>query len=74
MELAELSPGLKDLRDAIISSNLASCYLILQAVESNKDDPLIFDAFRKRWLDAYKGFYNTVSAMRVRRSSRDTGR
>lgn len=73
MELKDLSPELNELRTAIISSNLTSCYLILEAFASLKGDTLHYDRFRKHWLDTYKGFYGVVAKMKARRSPRKMG-
>ncbi len=70
MELNDLSPELTELRNVIISSNLASCYLILQELSSMKDETLLYDSFRKHWMEMYKGFYETVARMKTRTSPR----
>jgi len=70
MELNNLSPELNELRNVIISSNLTSCYLVLQEITSLKDETLVYDRFRKQWLEVYKSFYEVVGKMRVRKSTR----
>lgn len=70
MELTDLSPELNELRNVIISSNLTSCYLILQEITSLKDETLVYDKFRKHWLEMYKGFHGMVAEMRIRKSAR----
>ena len=70
MELTDLSPDLNELRKVIISSNLASCYLILQEITILKDETLVYDRFRKHWLEMYKNFYEVVAKMRTRKSKR----
>ncbi len=67
MELTDLSPELKELRNVIISSNLASCYLIVQELASLKDETLVYDRFRKHWMGTYKGFYEIVAQMKSRK-------
>ena len=67
MELNDLSPELNELRNVIISSNLTSCYLILQELTSLKDETLVYDRFRKHWMGTYKGFYGIVTQMKSRK-------
>jgi hypothetical protein len=70
MELTDLSPELKEFRNVIISSNLTSCYLILQELASLKDETLVYDRFRKHWMGTYKGFYEIVAEMKSRKPRR----
>jgi hypothetical protein len=70
MELTDLSPELKELRNVIISSNLTSCYLILHELASLKDETLVYDRFRKHWMGTYKGFYEIVAEMKSRKPRR----
>jgi hypothetical protein len=70
MELTKLSPDMKEIRDAVISSNLTSCYLILEALTSLKGDTLPYDRFRGHWLETYKGFKTVVGKMKARTSRR----
>ncbi len=70
MELKPLSPELAELRNVILSSNLTSCYLVLQLLKSEKDETLIYDKFSSRWMDVYKSTYGIVSKMKPRTSSR----
>ncbi|MGD0915173.1 MAG: hypothetical protein ABSB22_01835 [Thermodesulfobacteriota bacterium] len=70
MELKPLSPQLQELRNAIISSNLTSCYLVLDELISSRGERLFYDKFRKEWLDVYKEIYDLVSKMKTRKSSR----
>ena len=70
MELTDLSPELNELRNVIISSNLTSCYLILQEITTLKDETLVYDRFRKHWLEMYKNFYEVVAKMKTRKSPR----
>jgi len=61
MELANLSPELKELRDVIISSSLTSCYLILEELADKKEEVLYYEKFRSHWLEVYKGFTRLLS-------------
>ena len=70
MELTDLSPDMKEIRDAVISSNLTSCYLILEALTSLKGDTLPYYRFHKHWLNTYKGFHKVVGNMKARTSRR----
>ena len=70
MELTDLSPELNELRNVVISSNLTSCYLILQELMSLKDETLVYDRFRKHWMKMYKDFYEICAQMKTRRSPR----
>ena len=70
MELTDLSPELNELRNVVISSNLTSCYLILQELMSLKDETLVYDRFRKHWMKMYKDFYEICAQMKARRSPR----
>ncbi|MGD0920045.1 MAG: hypothetical protein ABSB22_26710 [Thermodesulfobacteriota bacterium] len=70
MDLKPLSPELEELRNAIISSNLTSCYLVLDELISSRGERLFYDKFRKEWLDVYKEIYDRVSKMKTRKSSR----
>ena len=54
MDLKPLSPELEELRNAIISSNLTSCYLVLDELISSRGKKLFYDKFRREWLDVYK--------------------
>jgi hypothetical protein len=70
MDLKPLPPELNELRNVIISSNFATCYLVLERLKSEKDETLIYDKFRNQWIDLYKNTYRIVSKMKPRRSSR----
>ena len=74
MELANLSPELKELRDVIISSSLTSCYLVLEELANKKEEVLYYEKFRSRWLEVYKGIYEIVVKMKTRRPSREKNR
>ena len=70
MELTDLSSELNELRNVIISSNLTSCYLVLQELASMKDETLLYERFRKHWMGTYKGFYDIVAQMKSRKPRR----
>lgn len=70
MELKPLSPELDELRNVILSSNLASCYLVLELLKSERDETLIYDSFRNHWMDIYKSTYKVVSKMKPRKPLR----
>jgi len=70
MELKPLSPELNELRNVIISSNLTSCYLVLELLKAEKDETLNYDKFRNHWMHIYKSTYGIVSKMKPRKLSR----
>lgn len=70
MDLKPLSPELNELRNVIISSNLASCYLILELLKSDRNETLNYEKFRGQWIDVYKSTHGIVSKMKPRKSSR----
>jgi hypothetical protein len=70
MELKPLSPELSELRNIVISSNLASCYLVLELLKSEKNETLNYEKFRDQWIEIYKSTYGIVSKMKPRKSSR----
>ncbi len=70
MELKPMSPEMEELRSVIISSNLASCYLILELLKSERDETLNYDKFKSHWIGIYKSTYEKVSKMKPRKSSR----
>jgi len=70
MELKPLSPELEELRSVILSSNLTTCYLVLDELISKRDERLFYDQFRKEWVDVYKEVYGLVSKMKTRKPSR----
>jgi hypothetical protein len=70
MDLKPLSPELNELRNVIIASNLASCYLILELLKSEKNETLNYEKFRSQWIDIYKSTHGIVSKMKPRKSSR----
>jgi hypothetical protein len=70
MELKPLSSELNELRNVIISSNLASCYLILELLKSDRNETLNYEKFRGQWIDVYKSTHGIVSKMKPRKSSR----
>jgi len=70
MDLKPLSPELNELRNVVISSNLASCYLVLELLKSEKNETLNYEKFRDHWIEIYKSTYGIVSKMKPRKSSR----
>ncbi len=70
MELKPLSPEFNELRNVIISSNLVSCYLVLEAIGPGKNGTLRYEKFRANWIERYKDIYDLVSKMKPRKSSR----
>ena len=70
MELKPLSPELSELRNIVISSNLASCYLVLELLKSEKNETLNYEKFRDQWIEIYKSTYGVVSKMKPRKSPR----
>ena len=67
MDLEPMPPEMDELRKVIISSNLASCYLILEVLKSEKSEALTFEGFRNHWIDVYKSTYGMVSKMKPRK-------
>jgi hypothetical protein len=70
MELKSLSPELDELRNVIISSNLTSCYLILNELALKEGETAHYEGCRARWIDTYKDVYKLVSKMKSRKASR----
>ena len=70
MELKPLPPDLNELRNVIISSNLTSCYLVLEMLKSEKNETLTYEGFKDHWIDIYKNTHGIVSKMKPRKSSR----
>ncbi len=70
MELKPLPPEFNELRNIIISSNLASCYLILELLKSEKNETLNYEKFRDQWIEIYKSTYGIISKMKSRKTSR----
>jgi hypothetical protein len=67
MDLKPLSPQFNELRNVIISTNLASCYLILELLKSEKSETLLYEEFKSHWIDIYKSTYEIISKMKPRR-------
>ena len=67
MDLKPMPPEMDELRNVIISSNLASCYLILEVLKSEKSETLTYDGFRNHWIHVYKSTYGMVSKMKPRK-------
>ena len=70
MDLKPLSPELNELRNVVITSNLASCYLVLELLRSEKNETLNYEKFRDQWIEIYKSTYGIISKMKPRKSSR----
>ena len=70
MELKSLSPELDELRKVIISSNLTTCYLLLNELALKEGKAAHYEKFRAGWIDTYKDVYKLVSKMRTRKSSK----
>jgi len=70
MELKPLPPELSELRNVIISSNLTSCYLILNELALKEGENAHYEKFKTGWIDMYKDVYKLVSRMKIRESSR----
>jgi predicted metal-dependent hydrolase len=67
MDLKPMPPEMDELRNVIISSNLASCYLILEVLKSEKSETLTYEGFKNHWIDVYKSTYGMVSKMKPRK-------
>ena len=65
MEPKDLSLELKELRDVIISSNLTTCYLLLEELSSAKDETLHYQEFSEHWIDTYKDVYKLIVKMKT---------
>ena len=70
MDLKPISAERNELRNVIISSNLTSCYLVLEMLKSDKNEKADYEKFRRQWIDIYKSTYEIVSKMRPRKSKR----
>ena len=67
MDLKPISPEFDELRNVIISSNLTSCYLVLELLKSEKNESLLYEEFKSHWIDIYKSTYEIVSKMKPRK-------
>ena len=70
MYLKPMSPEMDELRKVIITSNLTTCYLILELLRSEKNEITRYKDFRDQWIDLYKSTYGVVSKMKPRKASR----
>jgi hypothetical protein len=70
MDLKQMSPEMDELRNVIISSNLTSCFLVLEMLKSEKNETLTYEGFKDHWIDIYKSTQGIVSKMKPRKSSR----
>jgi hypothetical protein len=68
MELMELSPELNELRNAIISSNLTSCFLILDELGFRKGKTCHYEELRDEWIETFKNVHKLVSKTKPRKS------
>ena len=71
MKLKPLSAESDELRKIIISSNLTSCYIMLEELLATKGERLFFDKFRARWIDIFKNVYDHVDRMKPRKDPRE---
>ena len=71
MELKPIPADLDELRKVIISSNLTTCYLVLDALALKKGSTLRYQEFKDEWIEMYKDTYRIVSKMKPRRSTRE---
>jgi len=71
MKLTPLPEELDELRQMIISSNLTSCYLILNELAIQKDKSFHYHTFKDEWIGLYKNVYKLISQMKPRGSSRE---
>jgi len=70
MELKPLSPELNEFPNVIISSNLTSCYLVLEMLKSEKNENPNYEKFKSQWIDIYKSTYEIISKMKPRKLTR----
>lgn len=71
MELKPLSKELDELRKVIITSNLTTCFFILDQMALKEDKTLHYEKFKDEWIKTYKNVYKIVSKMKTRKSPRD---
>jgi hypothetical protein len=67
MELTKISPELDELRKVIISSNLTTCYLILDELGAREAKTTHYEKFKASWIDIYRDTYKLVSKMKIRK-------
>jgi hypothetical protein len=65
MEPKDLSLELKELREVTISSNLTTCYLILEELLSVKEETIHYQEFSEHWIDTYKDVYKLIAKMKT---------
>ena len=70
MDLKQISSERNELRKVIISSNLTSCYLVLEMLKKGENEKADYEKFRSQWIDLYKSTYEIVSKMKPRKSKR----
>ncbi len=71
MYLKPMSPEMDELRRVIISSNLTTCYLILEVLRSEENEITRYKDFKDQWIDLYMSTYGVVSKMKPRKASRE---
>jgi hypothetical protein len=71
MELKSLPPELNELRNVIISSNLTTCYLVLNEIYLKEDKPIYYAQVREKWIEMYKDVFKLISKMKARKSLRE---
>jgi len=70
MELKPLSPEFDELRNVLIASNMASCYLILNEIMTRRGEAFFYETFKNEWLGVYKEIHKYVSKMKPRKAER----
>jgi hypothetical protein len=71
MYLKPMSPEMDELRNVMITSNLTTCYLILEVLRSEKNETSVYKDFRDHWIEIYKSTYGMISKMKPRKTSRE---
>lgn len=70
VDLKRLSDDSNELRSVIISSSMASCYVMLEEIASHRGLTVPYQDFRRRWIDLYKSVYDNVSQWKTRATVR----
>lgn len=71
MDLKPMSPEMDELRKVIISSNLTTCYLILEVLRPEGKESSVYQQFKDHWIDIYKSTYEMISKMKPRKTPRE---
>jgi len=71
MELKSLSPELDEFRNVIISSNLTTCYLILNEIGLKEGKTIYYAQVKEKWMEMYKDVFKLLSKMKTRKSLRE---